>query len=222
MLYIYPFPPSPGVYIIRCVPTGETYVGSSKNLKRRMQGHLNALTRKGSCPPKLRAAWDQHGPGAFRFELVTLCDLSDRYVQEQAAIDLHSPQLNLYTALSPRGGNTAPRPHNHGSAISIGRYRHTVRGVLGSVVSLARHFGVVSPALASSRVADGWDVGRAVSTPTLPPPENQTGLQGVVVMRGRDGKPNGKYGARAKVSGKPIWLGTFSSAEAAHEAWRKR
>ena len=50
----------------------------------------------------------------------------------------------------------------------------------------------------------------------------ETGLQGVVVMRGRDGKPNGKYGARAKVSGKSIWLGTFSSAEAAHAAWKKR
>lgn len=216
MLYIYNFPPTPGVYVIRCTATGEEYVGSSKNLKRRIQGHLASLRSGASCSPHILAAWKTHGPSAFRFELVALCGIEDRFVQEQAAIDTRHPAMNIYTSLSPKGGNTSPTP-GHGAAVARGRYKHTVRGVLGSVSSLARHFGVASPALAGSRVADGWDIERAVTTPALPLQVNPTGLQGVQIMKNRDGTPNGKYGARSKRA----WLGTFDTPEAAHAAWKK-
>lgn len=216
MLYIYDFPPSPGVYVIRCIATNEEYVGSSKNLKRRVQTHLYSLRYGGNCPPRLLHAWNTHGPSSFRFELVALCAIEDCFVQEQAAIDTRQPSMNIYTSLSPKGGNTQKTPE-HGVAISLGRYKHTVRGVLGSVVSLARHFGIVSAALAGSRVADGWDVERAVTTPSLPPQENSTGLQGVQIMRNRDGTPSGRYGARSKKA----WLGTFGTPEEAHAAWKK-
>jgi len=219
MLHLHNFPPTPGVYVIRCAPTGEEYVGSSKNLKRRVQVHLSSLLRGTNCPPRLLAAWKAHGPSAFRFELVALCALEDRFVQEQAAIDTRHPTMNIYTSLSPKGGNTQMRP-GHGAAISLGRYKHTVQGVLGSVASLARHFGVASAALAGSRVADGWDVERAVTTPPLPMQQNPTGLQGVQIMRKADGTPSGRYGARAKGKPKDLWLGTFATAEEAHQAWR--
>lgn len=44
--------------------------------------------------------------------------------------------------------------------------RHTVNGVRGTIADLAKHFGVVSPKTALSRVTkNGWPIDRAVTEP---------------------------------------------------------
>ena len=85
----------PGVYIIRCKPTGELYVGGTKGrlFCYRFANHRIAL-RKGEGPPLLQVAWDLHGEAAFEF--VPLREFPRELVREKEAYALWKlkPALN--------------------------------------------------------------------------------------------------------------------------------
>jgi DNA-binding transcriptional LysR family regulator len=58
-----------GVYVVRCLPTGQAYVGSSLHVGRRLLQH-RALLRAGIHPnTALQAAWRAHGEESFSFEV---------------------------------------------------------------------------------------------------------------------------------------------------------
>ena len=59
-----------GIYKITCVPTGKVYIGSSKNLKSRLQTHKRDLHK--NCHPnrKLQNAWNCYTEVAFTFEVI--------------------------------------------------------------------------------------------------------------------------------------------------------
>ncbi len=61
---------SMGIYVVRCTPTGEAWVGASRNLDKR-QNALWFTLRVGSSTEKaLQAAWTAHGDAAFSYEVV--------------------------------------------------------------------------------------------------------------------------------------------------------
>jgi group I intron endonuclease len=63
----------PGVYLIRCMASGEFYVGSSKNVGQRWHQHRHELRRGVHDNTRLQAAYDQHGPDSFRYNILQWC-----------------------------------------------------------------------------------------------------------------------------------------------------
>ena len=61
---------SAGVYVIRCVPSGEVYIGSSMDVQKRFAGHRSALGRGTHHNRRLQAAWDHYGEDSFEFEVL--------------------------------------------------------------------------------------------------------------------------------------------------------
>jgi DNA-binding transcriptional regulator YhcF (GntR family) len=66
-----------GVYAIRCVPTGQVYVGSSKDVSWRKVVHWARLRNGTHYNLRLQEAWTRHGEEAFVFEVLELLDDPD-------------------------------------------------------------------------------------------------------------------------------------------------
>jgi hypothetical protein len=72
-----------GVYALRCVPTGEVWVGGSLTLETVRQ-RIEFSLRSGGDPHRdLQAAWTAHGPAAFAFDELERLEEEDLpYVRE--------------------------------------------------------------------------------------------------------------------------------------------
>jgi group I intron endonuclease len=82
-------PVAAGVYRIVNLVTGGSYVGSSRNLRRRFARHLTDLRRGRHHADYLQRSWNKHGEAAFRFEILELV-ISDPIllaVREQHHLD---------------------------------------------------------------------------------------------------------------------------------------
>jgi hypothetical protein len=59
-----------GIYLVRCLASGEVWVGQSPNLDT-VQNRIWFTLRQGSSPhPRLQKAWRDHGADSFVFEVV--------------------------------------------------------------------------------------------------------------------------------------------------------
>ncbi len=90
-----------GVYLIICTVTGEMYVGSSVDIRRRWRQHRSLLRGGRSNCTNLQAAWDQH-PERFSFAILRECAENDLHIIEQEYMDRLTPVLNS----TPRAGTT--------------------------------------------------------------------------------------------------------------------
>ena len=104
-----------GVYAIRCVPTGQVYVGASTRLGARWALHRNQLARGVHYNSGLLGAWQTYGPEAFCFEtLEAVCDGADlraaelRWIAKLAADD----PLRGFNVESREGGRRAEAARN--------------------------------------------------------------------------------------------------------------
>lgn len=62
--------PAAGIYLIRCLATGEGWIGASPTLDTIQNRHWFTL-RQGSFPsPALQTAWREHGAESFTFEVI--------------------------------------------------------------------------------------------------------------------------------------------------------
>lgn len=66
-----------GVYEIVNLVNGKRYIGQSKNLKKRQQGHFRSLRIGKHKNLKLQHAFDLHGEEAFEFRVLCYCDGSE-------------------------------------------------------------------------------------------------------------------------------------------------
>ncbi len=57
-----------GIFALRCMSTGEVWVGSSPTLDRVQNRLWFTLKLKNAKPTSLQAAWDNHGESALNFE----------------------------------------------------------------------------------------------------------------------------------------------------------
>lgn len=86
-----------GVYRITCTRDGRVYIGQSTDIQRRWRFHKSRLNRKMHANPLLQAAWDKYGQEAFRFDIITKCQLHE--------LDLHEKHwVAKYQALDPMKG----------------------------------------------------------------------------------------------------------------------
>lgn len=111
-----------GIYAIICLPTGRTYVGSSRCIRKRWYAHKRALlANKGTS--KLQRAWDKYGESQFAFAVLErVDDVALLMTREQEHIDA----LGAYT----KGLNSRPKaesnigahlPHSLATKEKIGR-----------------------------------------------------------------------------------------------------
>ncbi|HEX6799995.1 MAG TPA: FCD domain-containing protein [Ktedonobacterales bacterium] len=62
------------VYVIRCVPSGLVYVGSTLNVRVRFRAHRFHLARGTHHNAALQRAWQEYGAAAFDFSVVEVVD----------------------------------------------------------------------------------------------------------------------------------------------------
>lgn len=63
-----------GVYAVRCVASGEAWVGATPDLSTRQSGVWFTLRLGSHREPSLQAAWNRHGGEAFAFERIEVID----------------------------------------------------------------------------------------------------------------------------------------------------
>jgi len=92
------FDAAPGVYVITCNVTGERYVGSTLNCRKRWQSHLSLLRRNAHTNWLLQGLWERYGDGCLRFRVVRYFKTATRrkLIQaERIVIDRVRPSLNI-------------------------------------------------------------------------------------------------------------------------------
>lgn len=84
-----------GIYRIRNLSTGDEYVGSAVNIKKRWAEHTRLL-RKGQHHSRyLQNAWNVYGECVFSFEVLAYCCEGLLLRVEQLAIDTLNPRYNM-------------------------------------------------------------------------------------------------------------------------------
>lgn len=84
-----------GVYEIRNLSNGHSYVGSAVNFKQRRYVHLSALRRGKHHSPYLQRAFNLYGEAMFGFRPLIFCEPFELRRYEQALIDGCRPAYNV-------------------------------------------------------------------------------------------------------------------------------
>ena len=66
--------PSAGIYKITNIATGDKYIGSAVNLKKRYDFHVYQLQRGSHHNPRMQRAWNKYGADCFHFEPIEILD----------------------------------------------------------------------------------------------------------------------------------------------------
>lgn len=103
-----------GIYKITNIENNKFYIGSSQNIKRRTQGHLNALRKNKHHSTYLQNAFNKYGEDRFIFETVISCSIEELLTIEQYYIDFLKPHYNM----SPTAGTTRGYKHQEKSFCS--------------------------------------------------------------------------------------------------------
>lgn len=90
-----------GIYAIVNLTNGRMYVGSAVDIEQRWAVHRHSLRENKHHSRHLQRAWDKHGPDAFTFNILVLCEKTDLIAREQEHIDRLKPAYNS----APKAGN---------------------------------------------------------------------------------------------------------------------
>jgi hypothetical protein len=63
-----------GVFAVRCAPTGETWLGLSRNLDAQQNSIWFSLRMGSNSNKPMQAAWKTHGEAAFELSIVEAVD----------------------------------------------------------------------------------------------------------------------------------------------------
>ena len=114
-------PSVPGVYLITNTVSGKVYVGSSTNMRSRIQGHRTQLRNGKHGNALLKRAWNKHGASAFTASALRICERAQLRNVEQAVLDATG------AASRERGYNLKPKaefgrwmPHTEETKRKIG------------------------------------------------------------------------------------------------------
>ena len=84
-----------GVYQIKNTLNGKAYIGSSKNIKRRLGIHRSMLRHGTHRNPHLQNAWNKYGESAFVMEIIESTIPDNRIKREQFWIDTTPNRYNI-------------------------------------------------------------------------------------------------------------------------------
>lgn len=107
---------SSGVYQILNLITGDDYVGSAVDLKKRARRHWRRLVRGTHVNQHLQNAFNKYGAAAFRFEVLEICESAQCEIYEQFYLDKLQPAYNICRT----AGSSLGRPVNEETRARIG------------------------------------------------------------------------------------------------------
>lgn len=120
-----------GVYKIVNDASGDCYVGSSVNIKKRWYAHKYALHR-GNHPNRfLQRAWNKYGANAFSFSVIEHCYAGGLIEAEQRWIDEIKPRYNL----APVAGSCLGVKHSEEFRANVSKRNMGNKYCLGRVLS---------------------------------------------------------------------------------------
>ena len=94
-----------GIYKITNTVNGNYYIGSSVNLRKRLNGHRSDLVCNRHNNAHLQRAWIKYGENCFTFEIIELCEKERLIEREQYYIDELQPTYNICQAAGSCLGN---------------------------------------------------------------------------------------------------------------------
>lgn len=102
-----------GIYQIKNLVNGKSYIGSSNNIKKRWTVHISRLNKNRHANPHLQNAWNKYGKNNFLFEIlheVSECCLVNVEQQYLNNIKLNPRRYYnvVYDAAAPSRGKRAP------------------------------------------------------------------------------------------------------------------
>ena len=78
-----------GIYEIKCLSNGKSYLGSSSNLKKRFSNHKSRLRSSEHGNIHLQNAWNKYGEKNFSFEILEYCTHEELISKEQEWLDFY-------------------------------------------------------------------------------------------------------------------------------------
>ena len=108
-----------GVYEIINTITGDCYIGSSVDLKRRKKEHFKKNTWKKEPNKPLYKYMQQYGKENFLFKTIWLCVREELKKCEQLAIDKYNPKYNRRDACTELNKEEYQKQYNKEHADSI-------------------------------------------------------------------------------------------------------
>lgn len=130
------------IYLIRCLPTGREYVGSTVAPRLRWNTHKKFLNRKIHGNPKLQRAWNKYGEAQFEFRTVEQCSEIDREKRETSWIqdtgsakygfNLSGVEFSAYATMGMLGKRHSPesRAKMRAARLGVEPWNKGKRGVL--------------------------------------------------------------------------------------------
>lgn len=100
-----------GIYKITKINTNEFYIGSSCNIKKRWQHHLNDFKDNRHSNSYLQRIYNKYGKNIFRFEILVSCPKQYLIKLEQWFIDNLKPKYNLCPNASGMSGYKQTKEH---------------------------------------------------------------------------------------------------------------
>lgn len=91
-----------GIYIITNVVNGNRYIGSSKELYKRLYHHIWLLNKEEHENAHLQNAWNKYGEDSFEWGILEYCSEKFRLDREGYYINTLSPEYNL-DKVNPNG-----------------------------------------------------------------------------------------------------------------------
>jgi group I intron endonuclease len=111
-----------GVYFLRSTITGNIYIGSSSNLKRRKADHFRVLKKGAHINTKLNRHCKKFGVEDIIFKVKEYCSKEILKEREQHYIDKYKPYFNESNNVN--GGGMLGRPQTEETKIQMGIIQH--------------------------------------------------------------------------------------------------
>ena len=116
-----------GVYEIINTITGDFYIGSSVDLKRREREHFRESAWKHNQNKPLYKYMQQYGKENFLFKTIWLCVPEELKKYEQIAIDKYNPKYNVCAAYTGMSKEEYDKQYRKENADSIKQQRKQYR-----------------------------------------------------------------------------------------------
>lgn len=84
-----------GVYMIINIVNKHRYIGSSVNIRQRLQVHRSLLRHNHHENQHLQNAWNKYGENNFIFTVLDKCDKEERFDKEQYYVNTLIPEYNI-------------------------------------------------------------------------------------------------------------------------------
>lgn len=163
----HPKPKICGIYAVLNTETGETYIGSSPDVRGRYWSHLTRI-RRGKHKESILNAAKEYGIEVFTLVILEECSVEDLYQKETEWLQANKPEYNVLFEASPKnkGLKREPTSDKTKELISqankghpgywLGKHHSEQTKVLLSKISSERRHTEESRLLMSDRRREYW------------------------------------------------------------------